>query len=260
MCSRIPLACALAAALAVLIGAPAAANAQSTGVRAAKSLVDEMPAYYSGPMPFEPDAMMFGLEHGAHSFYFTAPSQPQSAAQASASQQDRASLRLPSGGTGPSRPVEWTAGWRYTHAFAYDPALSVSYNAHMTLDIGSGDTTGVRGTTEYLTRFEIAREFGRMTPRAEVGYRYSPRAFDDPQSARSRFTAVGLSYRYSDRASFDVLFDRGSSPFPGTSSLRTASLNFTQRVSSQLLFAFYAFKSLSEDKAYNAGVKLSVQF
>ena len=255
----IPFACALVAALTVLIATPSAVNAQSTGLRA-KAFENEKPVYYSGPMPFEPDATMFGLEQGAHSFYFTAPSQPQSAAHSGAAQQDRGSARPPSGATGLSRPVEWTVGWRYTHTFANDPALSVSYNAHMTVDIGSGDITGVRGTTEYLTRFEIAREFGRLTPRAEVGYRYSPRVFDDPQSTRSRFTAAGLSYRYSDRASFDVLFDRASAPLPGTSPLRTVSLNFTQRVSSQMLFAFYAFKSLSEDRAYNAGVKLSVQF
>jgi len=258
--SRIPRTCVLAAALAALIAAAGPVNAQSTGLRAAKSVEEATPpAYYSGPMPFESDAMMFGLEHGAHSFYFTAPSQAQNATQTGASPYDRVSLRLPGAGTGVSRAAEWTAGWRYTQGFAHDPALSVSYNAHMTLDPGS-DITGARGRSEYLTRFDIARDFGPFTPRAEVGYRYSPRSFDDPQSTRSRFTAAGVSYRYSDRASFDVLFDRTSAPLPGTSPLRSVNLNFVQRVSSQMLFAFYAFKSLSEDKAYNAGVKLSVQF
>jgi hypothetical protein len=57
----------------------------------------------------------------------------------------------------------------------------------------------------------------------------------------------------------DLYYDHEAAA-AGLTAQRSLSLNFSQRVSSRADVAVYAFRSLSEGKAYNAGVRLTVQF
>ena len=247
------------ATAAMLLVAPLIVHAQSIGLRAATPVSNPEASYYSGPMPFDPSSIIFSVEAGAHTFYFTAPAR-QSAPQPGASPGERTSSRTPGQTTAFAGPADWTAGYRYTQKFARDPALSIGYSAQMTLDRGNTDITDRDSSSEYLGLLEVARDFGGLTPRVELGYRYSPSSFFEPPSTRSAFAAAGLGYRYSDRSMFDVVFEQWSSPSPGMPALRNTRLNFTHRVFSRALLAVSAFRSLSEDKAYNALVKLSVEF
>jgi hypothetical protein len=211
-------------------------------------------------MQLESEPVTVEIEQGAQSFYFTAPYR-QKAAERTPFTHHQPVTSTAGGQTAAQMPqTDLSVGWRYRSRFQTDPALTVTYNMQATFDAGESDAISTYGRREYLTRIEIARDVGSVTPRLEIGQRHSAGSPLDARTTRSTFSAAGVSYRFSPRSAMDAYFDYETAPVAGVSAQRSLSLNFSHRASSRTDVSLYAFRSLSEDKAYNAGVRLTVQF
>ena len=246
--------CFAAAALALACGA---ASAQSLGV--GRTFDSAAPRALAASPQAESDPVTVEIAQGPQSFYFTAPYR-QKLTERTPFTNQHAIASAPGQTAVQIRETDLSVGWRYRSGFQNDPALTLTYNVQATFDAGDSDAIRTYGRREYLTRIEIARDVGPVTPRVEVGQRYSPRSPFDAQTSRSTFGAAGVSYRFSSRSAMDAYFDYETAPAAGLSAQRSLSLNLSHRVSSRTDVSLYAFRSLSEDKAYNAGVRLTVQF
>ena len=249
----------------VLIGLTAASALAVCGVANAQSASSGVTRGADGtrilaaPVQSESDPITVEIEHGAQSFYFTAPYR-QKVPERTPFTNQHAVGSAPGQTVARIRQTDLSIGWRYRSSLHADPAISVTYNVQATFDVGENDTIGAYGRREYLTRMELARDLGAMTSRLEVGQRHSVRSPFDAQTGRSAFAAAGVSYRFSARSTIDAYYDHETATLAGLPALRSLSLNFSQRLSSRADVSLYAFRSLSEDKAYNAGVRMTVQF
>jgi hypothetical protein len=198
------------------------------------------------------------IEHGANSFYFMAPYR-ENARERSPFSNERATALSAGLGAMQPFPMDLTVGWRHSARFERAPELTVTYNAQASFDMGESEVVMGRGTSEYLVRLEIARPLGRVTPRAEIGYRVLPTSPYEADRGRSMFGAVGVSYQTGQRSSVDLYFDYAGAPVAGLPAQRNLIVNFSRRVYSRADLGIYAFRSLSEDKAYNAGIRLTLQ-
>lgn len=243
----------------------AAATAFACGVASAQSVSAGLGRAADGarasaaPMQHESEPVTVEIQQGSQSFYFTAPYR-QKLAERTPFTNRQAIASAPGPTAVQIHQTDLSVGWRYRSGFQNDPALTLTYNVQATFDAGESDAISTYGRREYLTRIEIARDVGPLTPRVEVGRRHSPRSPFDAQTSRSTFGAAGASYRFSARSAMDACFDYETAPAAGLSAQRSLSLNFSHRVSARTDVSLYAFRSLSEDKAYNAGVRLTVQF
>jgi hypothetical protein len=155
-------------------------------------------------------------------------------------------------------PTDLSAAWRYRHQLQGDPGTTVGYTARARFDTTVGDTSSWRAGSEYMMRLDLERDIARFTPRIELGYRYAAHVLPDVAARPRLFSAVGTTYRYSERSSLELFFDQRA-PLEGGIPEREVSVAWTQHTSARTRVVFYAVKSVS-DGWYDAGLKLSMRF
>lgn len=197
------------------------------------------------------------LDAGRHTFSVTAPHQ-HVLNERTAFVSGPATFGRVSPYSSETRPTDLAAAWHYRHALQADPDFTIGYTARARFDTATPNAADWHARSEYMARLDVERDIGRFTPRVEVGYRYASHVPEDLTARPRLFSAVGTSYRYSERSSFELFFDQRA-PLEGGAQEREASFAWTQRASARTRVAFYAVKSVS-DGWFDAGVKLSMRF
>jgi hypothetical protein len=197
------------------------------------------------------------LDGGEHTFSLTAPHQ-HVLSERTAFASEPATFGRVSPYSSETSPTDLAAAWHYRHALQADPASAIGYTARARFDTAAGDTADRGIRSEYLVRLDLERDIARFTPRVEVGYRYASHMPQDVSARPRLFSAVGTTYRYSERSTFELFFDQRA-PLEGGLQEREVSFAWTQRTSARTQVAFYAVKSVS-DGWFDAGLKLSMRF
>ena len=154
--------------------------------------------------------------------------------------------------------MDIAAAWHHRRQIQADPAFTVGYTARARFDSATSDASDWRVRSEYLVQLDLERDIARFTPRVELGYRYAPHVLADVNRHPRAFSAVGTTYRYSERSTFEVFFDQRA-PLEGGIQEREVSFAWTQRTSARTRVVVYAVKSVS-DGWYDAGLKVSMRF
>jgi hypothetical protein len=258
MLTRVTLSACTAAAL---LPFAIAANAQTVGF-SVSSVVNTITSKYGpGATPLASVPLSVRIDNDRHTFQLTLPYQHVLTARTAFVSEVAASA------TQPRMPLSAAAAgaddpgvsWRYRYSPQGDRSAFFNLTTRYNIDTRGPERNASIDTSGYMMRSDFGREFGRFTPRVEAGYRFQPGSSYDgtPDSA---FGAVGASYRYSDQSTLEVFLDTRSRSAYSDSPERELSLHWAHRTSRQIRIGVYAFKSLTQDRAYDAGVRIAMRY
>jgi hypothetical protein len=246
---------------AALLFVPCAASAQTLGFSVSSS-VDTTTSKY-GPLASSLASvpLTVRIDNDRHSLQLTLPYQHALTAHTAFLSEVAASAmqpRLPPSAASAGTDDPGIA-WRYRYSPAGDRAAFFNLTTRYSLDTRGPERNVNVDTSGYMMRGDVGREFGRFTPRVEAGYRFQPGSSSDgtPDSA---FGAIGASYRYDDRSSVEVFLDARSRSAYSAGPERELSLYWSHRATAQTRVGFYAYKSLTQDRLFDAGVRLAMRF